>query len=147
MTFDNDFCVWRWHYRERHSRVSVNAQTTRAIHPVFAHLSHRAMIVTSGLIEICLQQGGQRSRLAGTLAGTRLLFLLPCFHPEICLFVIFTNFMVPPVYYNTCASILPTFCGRFGSSCTLLRGFELGLSSPLTCVYSHIRAASWVIYC
>ena len=55
MTFDNDFCVWRWHYRERHSRVSVNAQTTRAMHPVFAHLSHRAMIVTSGLIEIRLQ--------------------------------------------------------------------------------------------
>ena len=27
MTFDNDFCVWRWHYRERHSRVSVDAQT------------------------------------------------------------------------------------------------------------------------
>ena len=27
MTSDNDFCVWRWHYRERHSRVSVNAQT------------------------------------------------------------------------------------------------------------------------
>ena len=27
MTFDNDFCVWRWHYRERHLRVSVNAQT------------------------------------------------------------------------------------------------------------------------
>ena len=27
MTFDNDFCVLRWHYRERHSRVSVNAQT------------------------------------------------------------------------------------------------------------------------
>ena len=52
MTFDNDFCVWRWHYRERHSRVSVNAQTTRAMHPVFAHLSHRAMIVTSGLIQI-----------------------------------------------------------------------------------------------
>ena len=34
MTFDNDFCVWRWHYRDRHSRVSVNAQTTRAMHPV-----------------------------------------------------------------------------------------------------------------
>ena len=28
MTCDNDFCVWRWYYRERHSRVSVNA-----IHP------------------------------------------------------------------------------------------------------------------
>ena len=27
MTFDNDFCVWRWHYRERHSRISLNAQT------------------------------------------------------------------------------------------------------------------------
>ena len=27
MTSDNDFCVWRWHYRERHSSVSVNAQT------------------------------------------------------------------------------------------------------------------------
>ena len=27
MTSDNDFCVWRWHYRERHSRVRVNAQT------------------------------------------------------------------------------------------------------------------------
>ena len=27
MTCDNDFCVWRWYYRERHSRVSVNAQT------------------------------------------------------------------------------------------------------------------------
>ena len=27
MTFDNDFCVWRWHYHERHSCVSVNAQT------------------------------------------------------------------------------------------------------------------------
>ena len=27
MTSDNDFCVWRWHYRERHSCVSVNAQT------------------------------------------------------------------------------------------------------------------------
>ena len=27
MTSDNDFCVWRWHYRERHSRISVNAQT------------------------------------------------------------------------------------------------------------------------
>ena len=27
MTFDNDFCVWRWHYRECHLLVSVNAQT------------------------------------------------------------------------------------------------------------------------
>ena len=27
MTSDNDFCVWRWHYRERHSSVSLNAQT------------------------------------------------------------------------------------------------------------------------
>ena len=27
MTSDNDFCVWRWHYRECHSRVSINAQT------------------------------------------------------------------------------------------------------------------------
>ena len=27
MTSDNDFCVWCWHYPERHSRVSVNAQT------------------------------------------------------------------------------------------------------------------------
>ena len=27
MTSDNDFCVWRWHYREHHSRISVNAQT------------------------------------------------------------------------------------------------------------------------
>ena len=27
MTSDNDFCVWRWHYREHHSRVRVNAQT------------------------------------------------------------------------------------------------------------------------
>ena len=27
MTSDNEFCVWRWHYRKRHSRVSVNAQT------------------------------------------------------------------------------------------------------------------------
>ena len=27
MTSDNDFCMWRWHYRERHSRISVNAQT------------------------------------------------------------------------------------------------------------------------
>ena len=27
MTCDNDFCVWRWYYRERQSRVSVNAQT------------------------------------------------------------------------------------------------------------------------
>ena len=27
MTSDNDFCVWRWHYSERHSRISVNAQT------------------------------------------------------------------------------------------------------------------------
>ena len=26
MTSDNDFCMWRWHYRERHSRVSVNEQ-------------------------------------------------------------------------------------------------------------------------
>ena len=53
MTSDNDFCVWRWHYRKRHSRVSVNAQTIT--HPVFAHLSHRAMIVRSGLTEIRLQ--------------------------------------------------------------------------------------------
>ena len=27
MTSDNDFCVWGWHYRKRHSRVRVNAQT------------------------------------------------------------------------------------------------------------------------
>ena len=27
MTSDNDFCVWRWHYRERYSCLSVNAQT------------------------------------------------------------------------------------------------------------------------
>ena len=27
VTSDNDFCVWRWYYRERHSRVSVDAQT------------------------------------------------------------------------------------------------------------------------
>ena len=27
MTYDNDFCVWGWYYRERNSRVSVNAQT------------------------------------------------------------------------------------------------------------------------
>ena len=27
MTSDNDFSVWCWHYRERHSRVSVNTQT------------------------------------------------------------------------------------------------------------------------
>ena len=27
MTSDNDFCLWRWHYRERYSRVSVNTQT------------------------------------------------------------------------------------------------------------------------
>ena len=39
MTFDNDICVWRWHYCERHScvSVSVNAQATRAMHPVFTH--------------------------------------------------------------------------------------------------------------
>ena len=40
MTSDNDFCVWRWHYRERHSRVSVVAQS-RAMHPVFAQWSSR----------------------------------------------------------------------------------------------------------
>ena len=27
MTSDNDFCMWRWHYRERHLHVSINAQT------------------------------------------------------------------------------------------------------------------------
>ena len=27
MTSDNDFCVWRWHYRKCHLRVSINAQT------------------------------------------------------------------------------------------------------------------------
>ena len=43
MTSDNDFCVWRWHYRERHSCVSVNAQTiarnTPCIHTLHAQWS------------------------------------------------------------------------------------------------------------
>ena len=38
MTFDNDFCVWRWHYRERHLRVSVNAQTIARNAPRFRAL-------------------------------------------------------------------------------------------------------------
>ena len=38
MTFDNDFCVWRWHYRERHLHVSVNAQTIARNAPRFRAL-------------------------------------------------------------------------------------------------------------